>query len=48
MSESPFASHVVFMLGPVPVTMTVVVTWAIMALLVAAGLAWRDRQVVAA
>ena len=43
MSESPFESHVVFMLGPVPVTMTVVVTWAIMALLVAVALLIRRR-----
>lgn len=33
MTESPLAAHVVFSLGPVAVTETVVVTWALMAVL---------------
>ena len=31
--ESPFVTHIVFMLGPIPISFAVVVTWGIMAVL---------------
>lgn len=43
MTESPFSAPVAFMVGPVPVTTTVVTTWAIMVLLTALAL-WLKRR----
>ena len=46
MSETPFSLTTLFSIGPVPITTTVVVTWAIMVILTLAGMLIRRRLVV--